>query len=1475
MDITTSGFQANIELFRVHALPILMRSNEYKISPERLPEFLLLADRILTAFNGDLEFGRVDRVYMHLRKLNQNTVNTSSEEVEALVLATEQWMKTILWLVYPEKWTILNQNKKSFTLFPTIRDLELLTQHEIDKDIRNQHEITDEAKRQVFLVCRRDRNFITHETAEQLPHIEAQYIHVALVALLVPVIKHYALLRDNLKGLFTRSIDDPQVLALLPLIQSEQRQHVERFKGREKWINELRDRLLISESTPGQYLLIAGYEGIGKSALCAKLAEVLAQSVYLGQDSSIARKNAPWLPNVILHSGKQSYRPEEIVRSLISQLNTLLLNPVEIANLEDYSEHIYLPPTHSGSSVQLSLSDVDLHSRKTRNQAIFQSRIADDDSKALTYSQGIVNSSRMQFVDLEVLRRQLTIALGKVVVERGSIVVIIDALDEISADGKNLYFLPTHLPSGVSVLLSARQNKKVVDWVRNNLNAEVIPLKGLELHEIPLFTGIEEGERLRFNDTLHRASQGWPVLVVATAKQIIEDSVDISEIDMYRSVENLFERQAKEWVSALGSEAQNIMREFLILLAIFEPIAPLDIDLLQSFLSHKGLNVSLSDTRDILGIVGAKLEGLEIGKVKLGLRAFADYIRNRYCSRKDLRENLEIITKWMADEELLDAKIVSLFLQYWLVSGEITDDSMRKTVGAFLIKLVSQRNADYLYHVYRNSLNDVTPISKIPNFAVDCLRASADQGHSRASLVLGRRLIDGASIIQDKECGYEILRRSADTGYVNSMIELGIRLTKGIGLDKDTILGEDWLRRAAEKENPDARGFLATFLINNGSELQISEGEGLLRELADEGIHKASYLLAVYLITSKKGEEQRSEGEFLLRQLAIEGYDNAIGYLADQLFNGDKIAANTDEAYQLYMQLINKGNVKAMTALSAKLFSGAGIEKDAVTGEHWLRKAIQAGSTDAMYVLGMRLIHGDGLKKDLYEGRRLLENAAKSDDFSAMITLARYILDGILEPQHKGEGETWLRKAAVAGKVEAMARLGTYLMDEDGSSQRKKEGEKWLRKASDLNYPSAMRALGNRLLHGKNIKRSIEEGIKWLEKAVDSGERKAILTFAIRLIKGDMIPQDIPRGYNLLIELAQGDDVHAMIKLGVLLLDGDFMPQNTEEGLTWINKAVDLGSPHAMDTLSSRYFKGDTVPFDIANGCELLRKSASLENLRAMRILGLRLIDGNIFTKDVIEGENLLRKCVEDGDADAVCALGEAILDSKLPHCDFAEGESLLRKAADSGDPDVLAALGMRLKLGVGIKQDVTEGKRLLHRAVKEVHDSYNSSMIGSYCYMADEYLLASKALYHAFQHNHHEAAVSLVFMARRGELAPGFKLPPTPSLLERTLRHMDAVAVVNEILCIAKGYDYPKDWNKADRRMEELVKSGKPLFEAIYWWHDILAKRGDPEGYLIVGWLMRYGVINVPNESALSITMGLAITGGWDVPDWLITQKV
>jgi TPR repeat protein len=1157
-------FQSKKELFQEYALIEMAKSPEYAGIEQQLESILLLADRILAAFQENLEFGRIWDIAQYLENTSVNikdrdALNKSTEE---LLQAMERWFKPIISLALPAIWAA-KKNDGRYTLNPVIDDLDILDGNELSKDVDQIHTIPDPA-RSLLLIAYRYRNPLVHNPKDFPRYVKERFLPAGLTSLLAPVYKYQKEIRQKLDSLITAPFESQETINLISMIGNERQRHLANFRGRQKWVSELKSRLESISSKPQPYLLLVGHEGMGKSALSAQITEAFSSTYMMGRHAGNVRKVAPWLPNTIIHFGKQSSQPQEIVHLLIAQINTLLLTPVKPTSPSEYKQittaDYRAPSSFSQYSRTQKLGEA--------HYGTYVAEVAHQDKYIIFQVEG---------TNLTQLRRDLYLALETAVRERGKVVLIIDAIDEISADGTGLEFLPDTLPVGVSALLTARPDIRVVTWLQNNRDVSKIRLTELERNEIPLFTGLQDelGEtEAKFNDRLWRASKGWPLFVIEASKLIPEHHGRLDAIQVDKSMDNLFERQAKEWKSAPEQDGITTLPDLLSLLAIFEPVISLDMDLVQSFLERHNKQYSREKIKELLQIVSSQVEGMDTNRIKLALKSFAEYLRNRWYSRRDLQRALSEITEWLAKEQDIDAKFIALFLYFWTDTKRPREQ--REIASSLVESIVATKNGILLHQIYRALMEQDNSHFSSDSVAYRCLIAAAELEHTRAMLNLGTRLLDGDGFKKDSALGIKWLQQAAELGEADAMLTLGWRLLDGKGVEKDTESGDAWLLRAIECGDDDAKHIYANRLLDGvGLEVNAHKGEHLLLELADSGDQKATLNLATRYLKGGGLVQDIERGENLLRSLAAQEYLPARLILADMLISGAFIAPNPKEGGEILQNLSDQGNKDAAVSLSYKL------------------------------------MYGIGLTQDISKAHQILLNLATSGDMDAMVILGNLLFESDVLPNNVEEGKKWLVKAADENHHRAMVNLGLRFLDSDGLPRNTHEGKRWLSKAAELGDAQAMRIYGERLYNGDQLQKNINVGIEWLRKAADAGDEIAMILLSQKLLAGDKVAKDIPEGEYLLRKACDADRPEAWRILGNRLLSGEGLPQNLTEGEYYLRKAANAKYSPAMRDLGMNLFTGNNLSKNIAEAKQWLDKACGEAEIIAMQFVAQKLIEGD------------------------------------------------------------------------------------------------------------------------------------------------------------------------------------------------------------------------------------------------------------------------
>jgi len=390
--------------------------------------------------------------------------------------------------------------------------------------------------------------------------------------------------------------------------------------------------------------------------------------------------------------------------------------------------------------------------------------------------------------------------------------------------------------------------------------------------------------------------------------------------------------------------------------------------------------------------------------------------------------------------------------------------------------------------------------------------------------------------------------------------------------------------------------------------------------------------------------------------------------------------------------------------------------------------------------------------------------------------------------------------------------------------------------------------------------RVIAEGL--INTLIGKSASETLRKVALNIMEGKI---DIPPiAIRCLTAAGQLGDVSAMGNLGRRLLDGDGVTADARAGEEWLRKAAAANDPFAMWDLGRRLLDGDGITADARAGEEWLRKAAAANDSPAMGDLGRRLLDGDGITADARAGEEWLRKAAAANYSPAMGDLGGRLLDGKGITADARAGEEWLRKAAEANYPPAMGDLGQRLLDGQGITPDARAGEEWLRKAA-EANYSPAAVSLGFYYYENKQLAEATHYFLQGCNENSAEASIDLAYMIRRKEVITSSNLPLIPELLDDSIKDHDPYALVNYSLCLASGIGYNQDWNQAD----ESIGAINDVNGVLDWWRKV-AEEGDAEGHLVVGWLVRHGLVDDPDGYTLEQRMDLACEGGWQIPDWM-----
>lgn len=317
---------------------------------------------------------------------------------------------------------------------------------------------------------------------------------------------------------------------------------------------------------------------------------------------------------------------------------------------------------------------------------------------------------------------------------------------------------------------------------------------------------------------------------------------------------------------------------------------------------------------------------------------------------------------------------------------------------------------------------------------------------------------------------------------------------------------------------------------------------------------------------------------------------------------------------------------------------------------------------------------------------------------------------------------------------------------------------------------------------------------------------------------------------------ANDGNVFAMQRLGVCLIRGEWIGRDEEEGRRWLTQSAESGNPCAMERLAAALFEIEESALYSICPEYWLNRASELGYCKAAIALGSSLMTGRGIHHDRVRGRDWLTKASIEGSHLAHIKLASHLLSDRSCHRETKEGLSWLRRIGAVEPPDVCFA-------GVSLYLQST------HAFSREAR-----------WLAVDAAILFAEALYEGYL----PAKLNLAYLIRRGEIESA----PWPSLDDLLLDHLHlhvSFAMVNQALRLARGVQCNVDWRAAD----ELISALDDIDQAFNWWCARCAD-GDPEGHLVVAWIVRHRLAVDPEHLPFVERLKWARKAGWQVPEWM-----
>jgi TPR repeat protein/Cdc6-like AAA superfamily ATPase len=1044
-----------------------------------LNHLLILADRVLMHAKDDTNKKELKDLPTQLKQLQESESNPLHSDIESFLSpAIRQWFDTLHQCLFPEKW---KQNENIPDEIQICLDLNLFSMKE-------------------FAGFAPLELFQTMDPGNYFKRWRAAFIY--------PLNKHYQMLRKALRSivLYNQPVEDH---VHLQMIKEERQFHLQKYVDRPEPLREVIEQL---KNTKRKYLLIIGKAGIGKTALCSKLSEELA-------NPSQHHSSLPWLPNIILHYCKQLKNPKDIIETWLIQANLLLVNKLSLPHF-----HLDQPEARNLMSKAMFqiLHQITLECGETifLIDALDELSIPPDElsflPETLPDEAKVIISARTGSETKKWLKanRETTIyELGSL--KRKEIPLFTKLDDKIEKEFHDKLWAASE---GWTLYISFAAQE--IQEKRGNT-------KEIEVTQINRFYN----QQLKKWIPDHLSSEDQPLKEILGLLAIFETIAPLSlaKIQSYlRSRQmNLSKHQLQSFLAQVGDQISGVQSDSVML-----QINTFAKHIREKFWTKHEYKEELSKMTHWLGT-----------DPDISIRTIAQFVLT-YSSNEDQLKKLIEYLNINNPERIFDVGM-HIFLHFGI--------NMPQSTIPFIEVSAKQGNPKAMYLMSQLAIRNESEkwIEKL-------FTKLQEEDTTLFQLfqkdpILTKYFEEKYQLAKDKE-------RSKDSDFFAS---LGLELLQWFRND-DAIY---WLDKAAKLHHPGAMRVLGVLFIGRTEETH--KGQQWLQKSAEAGDHLACYQLGEHLIEGKYIQRNVKKGEQWLRKASDHGNTLAMYRLGTYLIEGKYLPLNVEEGEKWLRKAVDHSNPLAMYRLGTYLIEGNYLPLNVEEGEKWLRKAADHGSSKAMYQLGTYLIEGVHLTANIEEGEKWLRKAADHGSPKAMYQLGTYLAEGVHLTANIEEGEKWLRKAADHGSPKAMYRLGTYLVEGVHLTANIEEGEKWLRKAADHGNTKAMYQLGTYLIEGVHLSTNVGEGEQWLRKAADHGNTKAMYRLGTYLIEGNYLPMNVGEGEQWLRKAAENGVPMAMYQLGTYLIEGDYLPMNVGEGEKWLHKAAKDEYEPAQQTLAS------------------------------------------------------------------------------------------------------------------------------------------------------------------------------------------------------------------------------------------------------------------------------------------------------------------
>ena len=447
--------------------------------------------------------------------------------------------------------------------------------------------------------------------------------------------------------------------------------------------------------------------------------------------------------------------------------------------------------------------------------------------------------------------------------------------------------------------------------------------------------------------------------------------------------------------------------------------------------------------------------------------------------------------------------------------------------------------------------------------AVSCFKRLADANIPSGLFKMGLyyELGDGG-LEADSVKAIEYYRRAADLGHGEAMCYLGdfYRIGQFLPLDKERAF-QYYLMADSAGEEIGTYYVARSYLEGCGVAIDTAAAIPFLKRAAEQGVGKASYLLAEFYNKAKGGLQENTDmaTQYYL-QAHRDGSDEASYYIAQSLLREDHVA----EGVQYLATAVRRGNYDAAVLYALCMMEGVGLEKDPGQGYAMLEiVSKRVDNAAAYYHLGVARLNGEGCRQNETLGKKYLDTAAALGSLKAMTTLGICYLNGYGCNPDTATAIEWYRKAIEAGSLDACNRLG-YLYE--AMEEYEKAVDCYTKSVEGGNLEGYC-CLGLCYEKGRGVILSHKKAFELYSKAAENGYGRGFVMLGYCYIDAINVEEDATTAFNWFLKGAEAGHVLGMFNVASMLEDGNGTKRDLKKAKYWYQQAAARGYEPAIEAL--------------------------------------------------------------------------------------------------------------------------------------------------------------------------------------------------------------------------------------------------------------------------------------------------------------------